>query len=459
MTKSRIGALGIGMVAFGLSAAVACREQPSEHAVDVASPESPRVQPEARARFLGIEGRTNATPYLAARDNMVAAVWSAVGEEGTDLFLATSRDGGRSFLEPVRVNDVDGDVSVYGEQPPRVALGGAGASDEPHVYVTWTSRNSATELSFLRFARSLDGGKSFESAVSLHEPGLKGARGWHSLSVDPAGNVHALWLDARPLAGHALNLTPVERIWAQIQPSAYAHSSATAMGLYHLAWDGASPPAATRLFEPVCECCKTTMTVGPDGAIYAAWRHIYPGSNRDIAFSLSRDGGTSFSDAVRVSEDDWNIDACPDDGPAMVVDDHNRVHIVWPTIVVEETDIGIFYASSAEGTSFSPKKRLRAFGGTDPSHPQLILDSEGALAVVWDELVEGRRRIVMTRARANEGDVSWYEPELVDLANAEEASSYPVAAATGDGVLVAWTAQTGEESVIRLRRVETLGGP
>ena len=41
----------------------------------------------------------------------------------TDVYAAFSRDGGASFGAPARVNDVDGDARVSGEQAPRVALG------------------------------------------------------------------------------------------------------------------------------------------------------------------------------------------------------------------------------------------------------------------------------------------------------------------------------------------------
>ena len=40
----------------------------------------------------------------------------------TDIFAAMSRDGGRAFSAPVRVNSLPGDARVNGEQPPRLAL-------------------------------------------------------------------------------------------------------------------------------------------------------------------------------------------------------------------------------------------------------------------------------------------------------------------------------------------------
>jgi hypothetical protein len=392
---------------------------------------------------LAVEGRSNATPYVASRGDFVAVAWSASVEGGaTDLFVAASEDGGRSFFPPVRVNDVPDDVNVYGEQPPRVALG---SGTPPPLYVTWTSADREKELSFLRFARSLDGGKAFERAATLHPPDLAGSRGWHSLAVSPSGQVHSLWLDARPRGAGS--------IFDRILPTVRAHDHGAGMGLYHLAWDGGAPPRARRLFEPVCECCKTAMAAGSDGSVYAAWRHIYDDNYRDIAFAVSRDGA-GFGNAVRVNEDGWQINGCPDDGPSMVVDGSNRVHLIWPTLVHEKTDMGIFHASTGDGISFSKRSPLPGAGGMDPSHPQLALDGSGRLAAVWDEMIEKKRRVVMTRAVPTDGAPSWSEPELLDEGAEGTSATYPVVAASGTGVIVAWTSQTGGESVIRFRRIE-----
>jgi hypothetical protein len=91
----------------------------------------------------------------------------------------------------------------------------------------------------------------------------------------------------------------------------------------------------------------------------------------------------------------------------------------------------------------------------DPSHPELVLDGSGRLAAVWDEMIEEKRRIVMTRALpAAEGAPSWSEPELLDDGAEGSSATYPVVAASGSGMLVAWTSQAGGESVIRIRRIE-----
>ena len=72
---------------------------------------------------LSVGGRASANVSLAASGTFVAAVWSASAPGGeTDIYAAASRDGGRSFSSPVRVNSIPGDARVNGEQPPRLAL-------------------------------------------------------------------------------------------------------------------------------------------------------------------------------------------------------------------------------------------------------------------------------------------------------------------------------------------------
>ena len=100
--------------------------------------------------------------------------------------------------------------------------------------------------------------------------------------------------------------------------------------LFFASLDGAAAPRAVT--GGVCYCCKTAL-VSTSEAVFAAWRHVYPGNLRDMAFTMSRDGGRTFAAPVRVSEDKWALEGCPDDGPAMAVDAQNRIHIVWPTLV------------------------------------------------------------------------------------------------------------------------------
>src|SRR5476649_1750125 len=108
---------------------------------------------------LGVKGRGNATPTIAADGSFVAVAWGGTLASGaTDVFTAVSRDGGRAFTAPVRVNKIDGDARLNGEQPPHVALVPR-AGHDPAIVVVWTTKG-ANGTKLLQ-SRSDDGGRLF----------------------------------------------------------------------------------------------------------------------------------------------------------------------------------------------------------------------------------------------------------------------------------------------------------
>jgi hypothetical protein len=241
--------------------------------------------------------------------------------------------------------------------------------------------------------------------------------------------------------------------------------------LYIASLDGAVAPAAVT--GGVCYCCKTAIAAGANQSLYAAWRHVYPGNIRDIAFTMSRDGGRTFAAPVRVSEDKWSIEGCPDDGPAMAIDAGSRIHVVWPTLVTEprtaetaegaeknsslraqraprlnvvEPTIALFYATSADGAHFTARERIPTLGM--PHHPQIAIGFDGAPVIAWDETANGGRRAAITRIASPSGTGrARLAREVV-----AETAVYPVVAAVPGATVLAWTSGQSAASVIRVGR-------
>ena len=183
----------------------------------------------------------------------------------------------------------------------------------------------------------------------------------------------------------------------------------------------------------------------------AAWRHVYPGNIRDIAFSRAADGRT-FSPPVRVSSDKWQLDGCPDDGPAIALDAANVTHIVWPTMTKSgaggEPTLAIFFATSRDGRTFTPREPLPTEGVAH--HPQIAVEQDGSMAVAWDEMRDGARHVVLAHGRPDAAGRVRFARESLDES---EPGVYPVAGATQDGLVVAWTGQAADGSVIRVQRI------
>src|SRR5262245_54877926 len=138
-------------------------------------------------------------------------------------------------------------------------------------------------------ARSTDDGRTFTAARFMHDSALSGARGWESLAADAGGRLHAVWLDGRD----------AERKVAEAAAhSGMAHKGQPPQDVYYGAIMADGRPVESVIATGVCFCCKTAVAVDARGTVYAAWRHIFPGSMRDIAFARSTDGGRHFEPLI-----------------------------------------------------------------------------------------------------------------------------------------------------------------
>jgi hypothetical protein len=321
---------------------------------------------------------------------------------------------------------------------------------QPSIGVVWTAKAAAGTR--LLTAESTDGGRTFSHAVPVTAADAKGNRGWESTAVDAEGRLVAIWLDHRELAAGS----------QEMHHDGQAHTG-------HGDADGVARAQLSKLYfgrigeaggghsiaSGVCYCCKTALATAPDGSIYAAWRHVYPGNVRDIAFTLSRDGGRTFAQPVRVSEDKWVLDGCPENGPAVAVDDRNTAHVVWPTLVTasspaSEPTLALFYAASHDGRSFSRRQEIHTEGV--PRHPQIAINRRGSLLVTWDEQANGTRRVVAAQGVPAGGEVVDLKRQSVgDSARSE----YPAVAAVDDGFAMAWTSGPPAQSVVRIERIIT----
>lgn len=253
-----------------------------------------------------------------------------------------------------------------------------------------------------------------------------------------------MWLDGRD-AGR--------RIAESAKHSGMAHKGQPPQEIYYGIISSDGRIVETRIASDVCFCCKTAVAVDSRGSVYAAWRHIFPGSMRDIAFAKSADGGRQFGPVVRVSEDRWELNGCPEDGPSLAVDNSGTIHIAWSTVINgDDREKAVFYATSRDGKVFSPRKRLPTIGTSTPGHPQLIFTRDAGVSIVFDEVAGGVRRVALARVSAGGA----FQP--TQILSGDESAANPVMVEAGAGnLLVAWTsrpstARLGDPSQIRLKR-------
>jgi hypothetical protein len=276
---------------------------------------------------------------------------------------------------------------------------------------------------------------------------LPGIRGWASVALDASGTAHTVWLDGR-------NAGPKPAAAPSAPGMSHNHAEPMRQDIFYAATHADGTRTEAMVATGVCFCCKTSVAVAPDGSTYVAWRHVYPTNLRDMAVARSIDG-SSFAAPVRVSEDGWEIASCPEDGPSIVVDAANVVHIAWPTIIAPgSTQKGIFYSYSIDhGRTFAPRVRIDDRAGvTLGAHPQLTL-AGNAVAVTWEEH-SGTRTGIRTRLIASAGAGRW-QPTLEPIVNVTDDAnaSYPAVAGGTDSVVVSWILSVPEASELHVRRI------
>lgn len=319
-----------------------------------------------------------------------------------DVFLARSDDGGASYAAPVRVNDLPGDAAPHAQAPAQVAVGPDGTVYVAWQNNT-KIEGRRFPASDLRLARSLDGGRTFEPAVYVNDDagGPPASHTFHDLAVLPDGAVLVSWIDGRARAAAEAAAASAARNGAHAgaaQPHA-GHGAVEEPGpqirVARSEDGGRTFGPSVVVAEQACPCCRTSLAIGPEGEVYLAWRAVFAGSIRDIVVARSDDGGRSFRPAIPVHDDGWRIDACPHAGPSLAVDAEGRLHAAWFTGA--EGGAGVFHAVSTDGgRTFRAPAALARAELIAPS--QVKLDAiGGAVWLAWEDRTGPERHLRIGR--------------------------------------------------------------
>ncbi|HET8548926.1 MAG TPA: sialidase family protein [Bryobacteraceae bacterium] len=376
------------------------------------------VQFESKPRIVS-KGRD---PVLSVR---ASGALSLMKVDNGDLWVETSFDGGDSFEEAIRVNDVPGEVSSHGESSPQMQVRSRG-----EFYCLWQTRRGGGDGSALRFARSPGWGESFTKAIDV-DASSSASQSFFTMNVSPQGVIYAAWLDSRDRG--------------------QGRAGSSAVYIARSANRGASFEPAQRVSLDVCPCCRPAIAFGSGQTVYVSWRGVQDGNIRDIYVAASRDGGAEWGSARRVAEDNWALNGCPHSGATMATIG-DRLFVSWHT--VRDQQPRLYLATSDDiAQTFSSRHDLTGGEVIDPNHP--VLQRAGdRLALVF----QGRA----TREKEGWGPIGAYYREidaegrlspLLRIANAQGSASYPTLAFEEPGrIYIAWTEPIKDERAIVLAR-------
>lgn len=350
----------------------------------------------------GFACAVEATPAFA-RDGTLWLAWSSASR----VYAARSKDQGGSFTNPVEITRGPAKIDHSADARPQIVVDPAG-----RVTVGYQVMTDVQFQGEILHAQSADGGRVFSAPRQL-SANPAGKR-FLSLAPDPGGNIFAAWVDKRDLAA--------------AQAAGRTYAGAAVFG----AWSrdgGATFGTPVTIGEHTCECCRVAVDFAGAGRPVVLWRHLF-GKARDHAvatFSAPDVAGP----ARRVSDDDWEIDACPHHGPSLAVADNGDYHVAWFT--ASDRRKGLFYARSTDaGASFSAPMPIGA-SGRQPSRPRL-LSHGNELWLAWREY-DGTATEVVAMHSVNDGR-DWSPPRVV--ARSASTADHPLLVSDGRTVFVSW---------------------
>lgn len=238
-------------------------------------------------------------------------VWQARASKG-QVWVSYSEDGGQHFSSEVAANPTPMKVAADAEARPKIAVASNG-----NIYLSWTESLKKPFAGYIWFARSVDGGKSFEPPYIVHHDRAEITHRFDALQVSAEGEITVAWVDKRDLLAAKAAGKPYDG--AAIY---YAVSND----------HGKSFASEKKLADSSCECCRIAMTSKADGTVAVLWRHVFAGSERDHAMAeIPRPGaGKAAKPAiVRASYGRWKIDGCPHHGAALALGEGFGYHLAY----------------------------------------------------------------------------------------------------------------------------------
>ena len=316
-------------------------------------------------------------PNIAINDNGKIYVLyqdSIVNEIGTNLYLKTSTNNGKSFSEPIRVNSIEGNVALDGRVPPAISLG-----ENNQVFVLWANQTEEPEMRMgvyrqLIFAESLDDGQTFPSSMQI-KTDLPAGKYFQDMMLSNDGTIHIAWLNGPSKLNEEGNL-----VKDRDRPRTLEYTQST---------DGGKTFETTKsLMDNPCPCCNVQVAADDDN-VYVSWRAQFPNGEekpaiRDMVIASSTDNGKTFSDPVRISEDNFEFDGCVHVGAPMEIDSKGNLHTVWYT--GKEGAPGMYYSTSTDnGKTFSEPIKVLVSDWIPPQRIFLTIDDNDTVWVTWED--------------------------------------------------------------------------
>ncbi|MEO1867083.1 MAG: sialidase family protein [Methylococcales bacterium] len=300
-----------------------------------------------------------------------------------NIFVEHSTDLGHSFSRSFKVNPEQQKINIWAENPPIIKVSRSG-----RIHVLYYADENQRATTY--FSYSDDQGRTFSTPILVSDEATTAMHYMDQMLVDSTGKVYFFWHDTRhgrhdPKLGSGV------------------------VSLYYTTFDSLNGRLENqKITGGICSCCRTATALAPNDKPVILARMVLETGIRDHALIRLLDNN-QWSKPIQAITDDWRVDACPEHGPAISIDDQGRSHLVWFTL--GEQRQGIFYAHTDDyGQHVSHPPLALGDSSQLPGHPD-VLAIGNRVYLTWQQF-DGQQTDIVVQHSIDRGH-TWSHPKNV----------------------------------------------
>jgi hypothetical protein len=184
--------------------------------------------------------------------------------------------------------------------------------------------------------------------------------------------------------------------------------------------------------ESVCDCCGTAAVQTKNGFI-TAYRDRTENEIRDIYISRFING--KWEDPTTVHDDNWEIAACPVNGPSIDAKEES-VAVAWFTGANDQTKVKLAF-SNDEGLTFDLP--ILIDNGNPLGRVDVEFIEDGSVIVSWMERnMEDRSKAYFKGKKVSDSGKVLQEFEIAMMESSRR-SGFPQISSYNNSIIAAWT--------------------
>ena len=327
------------------------------------------------------------------------------GNYNFHIYFSKSTDGGETWGKDVLVcSGID-----YSLNPDFVI-------DSSNIlYAVWSADVSAN-ASYVYFSKSTDSGTTWATPVRIDDGGSENYAAKPKIAIDKAGTLYVVWYDKRD-GNYNIYFTKSTNGGDYWRPNIRVNSTTANRqcrsvisiweDILYVMWDGdqtgnwdvyfsSSIDGGTNWSNEVRvnditvnEQWLPSLTVGKEGTIYGVWYdYRKEGDTCDIYFSKSTNSGLSWESSRKVTDQCFCIAPPSADKVCIAVDTLGNIHCTWGDYRGGSCDIYFSY-SIDDGLTWAPNVMVNDNTFAAQRYPDMCMDRDNNLCLVWSDARNG----------------------------------------------------------------------